>query len=146
MSDHSTIKIEIDKCRIVRKVVDYTLEMLRAKLTEFDWDFSEMTSLNEKANTLSERIIEAIEQLVKEVKITRRTANKWYDDELKQLRITKDHAYALAVLVSSHGNWKKYQKARNKYLALIREKKRNYMERKLIKASGDATQSKHGKF
>lgn len=98
-------------------------------------------SLNEKAKMSSERIVEAIERFVKEVKVTRRTANKWYDEELNEMRIRRDHAYALASLVSTNSNWVKYQTMRNRYLAAIREKKRKYMERKLNKANEDAKQT-----
>lgn len=150
VSDHSTIKIEIDgledkdgECRTVRKIVNYSPEVLREKLSDLirDGVMSQNVNLNEKAKILSEKIVGAIEQFVKEVKVTRRTANKWYDEELTQMRVRKDHAYALAVLVSSHSNWVKYRTARNKYLATIREKKRNYMEKKLNKSSGDAKQT-----
>lgn len=148
--DHSTLKIEIgeleDKdgeCMIVRKIVDYTPEEFRRKLSEFNWAslVTGELSLNDRAKTLSATIIDAIEHFVKEVRVTRRAANKWFDDELKELRTKKDHAYALAVLVPSHNNWAMYRNARNKYLTAIRDKKRNYMERKLNEASGDAKQT-----
>lgn len=148
VSDHSTIKIEIDGlrgwdvgCRTVRKIIDYSPEVLRGKLAEWQHLMRQSTDLNEKARTLSEKIIGAVEQFVKEVKVARRNANKWFDDGLKQMRTAKDHAYALAELVPSQSNWVKYRSARNKYLASIREKKRIYMERKLNKASGDAKQT-----
>ncbi|XP_037049620.1 uncharacterized protein LOC119083914 [Bradysia coprophila] len=150
VSDHSTIRIEVEglldrnrEYKTVRRIVGYSPEVFLDKLKEVNMSelLNNDMSLNEKSKVLSETIIGAIDHFAKEVRVTTRTENKWYDEELNQMRIKKDHAYALAVLDSSHRNWVKYRTARNQYLTSIREKKRIYMERKLTKASGDAKQT-----
>lgn len=57
------------------------------------------------------------------------------------MRLQKEQLYALAVVESSHNNWRRYQLERNKHQFAIRNKKRNYIEGKFDKAKGDAKET-----
>lgn len=59
------------------------------------------------------------------------------DNELDEARRKRDNAYATAVIQSNSQNWKKYRRARNCFLFLLRAKKKVYMEKKLNDANGN---------
>lgn len=150
ISDHSTLEIKIEGLvhekepqKIVKKLVDYKPEILRQTLNEYEWEsiLSDNLDLNERTNILSERISAAIQIFVKEVKVNRRNCNKWFDQELKDMRMKKEHLHTVAALEMTHQHWMRYRMERNKYHATIRDKKRRYIENKLHKANGDTKET-----
>lgn len=146
ISDHSTVQIKIEDFvfknvtkKTIKKLVDYSPEKFRQLLTEFDWESvaDEGVTMNERSERLSGWITSALQSFVKEVKVTVRSAKKWFDEELREIRTKKERLYALAVIEPTRWNWRQYRNLRNVYLATIRNKKQCYIERKLNNASSD---------
>lgn len=148
ISDHSTIQVKIDGLfreraahKVVKRLVDYSPERFRQLLSEVEWDNLISEGGIDKCDVLSEQLIRALQSFVKEVKVTERSAKKWFDDELSETRTKKEKLYATAVLEPTDRNWRAYKNWRNVYQSAIRDKKRCYIERKLNKARGDSKET-----
>lgn len=150
ISDHSTIQINVDGLvceremkKTVKKLVNYTPESYRRLLAEFDWKSlsGRSVTLNEKSECLNEQLINSLKTFVKEVKVTTRSAKKWFDEELSEMRIKKEMLYATAVHQPTDRNWSNYKNWRNSYQTAIRSKRQSYNEKKLDKASGNSKET-----
>lgn len=75
------------------------------KLNRFSWSNLSNLSVDEKAIILSSRLIQCTSEFVKTVEVNKYTSNKWYDEELKQLRIKRYLAYKNAVIFSRQSFW-----------------------------------------
>ena len=131
ISDHSTVQIKIDELvckrvttKTVKKLVDYTPVKFKQLLAEYDWDslLDESVTLNEKSDSLNRWLVDTLQSFVKEVRVTARSAKKWFDEELSEMRKKKEKLYASAVMERSSSNWKYYRSWRNSYLTAIRNK------------------------
>lgn len=54
--------------------------------------------MNEKADSLNKWLVDALQPFVKEVRVTARSAKKWFDEELMEMRKKKEKLYASAVM------------------------------------------------
>lgn len=101
ISDHSTISMKVEgfRCeaehrKTVKVLKNYSPVTFRQLLAEYDWTSEAMAgmSLQDKSNTLIERITTSINSFVREVKIKENGSVGWFDDDLVALRQSKVQA------------------------------------------------------
>lgn len=128
ISDHETIRVRInvdkfsvdDENQYVRRL-KYNKEIFLNKLVEDGMlQIESMTSVNESAEKFSQVISNAINEQMVDCKKLKKTVNKWYNSELKEMKAKKIVLYNRAVLTRNETDWTEYINVRNNYANKIK--------------------------
>lgn len=145
VTDHETIVVDsnlFSKVKepraFVEKIVNYTADAMISKLKCYNWSNLSTLSLNEKSETLVNRLKHCVSEFVEIVEVKHANEIKWFDKDLLYLKKKRDVTYRIAVILDTAVYWKRYKCARNKYTANLKLKKKVYFEGKLTAASGDS--------
>lgn len=101
ISDHRTIIInglknmitETEFLQEISSWKNYTKIELQSKLSKFNWNLINEYSLKDKTNMFNSLLLEAVNSLVVKKTIKTKNINKWYSEDLNDLRIVKDKSF-----------------------------------------------------
>lgn len=140
ISDHSWVKAVVKGIGGVKSRVNKIL-----KKRVFDKNkFSDLlVKLNSECKEVQvEKLYEELEIGARQCVTTKEKLVKirrvrWWDEELKKLRVDRDNAYRNWIEEESDERWKRYKVLRNLFVKIYRKKKRNYYEENLRKNGRD---------
>lgn len=148
VSDHETIEIRIPKSvrfpiAVKKEINDwsnYTKDNMIASLVTLEWtDFGSL-QIDRKLQMLCENIEKAVRQIVQRKSININSCNKWFDNEIYEMKREKTQIYEAAKQTKSEADWTKYSEIRNKYNNLIKSKKSSYTKSQIIKSGNNQRQ------
>lgn len=146
ISDHKTIVINGVKKMITEKESlqeilswkNYTQLELQTKLRKFNWNLINQYCLEDKTNMFNSLLVEALKSLVVKKTIKTKNINKWYSEELNDLRIQKDNSYEAFNFIKSVSDFKNISESEmNNKLWTIFVQKRNIYSRKVKHAHNE---------
>lgn len=110
---------------------------------EMENDDNNESSKN-KINTFANKVIECITKtinktapVIKKVRSLRWVDKPWITDEVRNASKTRDKAYKKAVNTNIKADWEDYRVQRNRVVAVIRDKKRQYYEQNIDNQKGN---------
>lgn len=151
ISDHETIRmiIECDEPNshngeMVLSWKNYSKENLVNNLRNCDWANFYTNDIDSKLKLLRDNITQSVAPLTKYVMINNESKpNKWYDDELANLKQKTWQARMKWLNCRVDALWQNYVTARNEYNTLIKLKKNNHTKNEIRCASNDQKKMWH---
>lgn len=142
ISDHETIEILISKVggedignKQVLSWSNYDKELLITNLRNCSWHDFDIMDINSKVSILNRNMESAAMPMVNYVAINSgERPKKWYDEELKDLKLQKITKYNRWAETRCDYNWSEYINIRNIYNKIIKLKKNKYTQKQIVTA------------
>lgn len=134
ITDHETLEITTtareDKNDTYKTIIswkNYSKELLNEVLLRIGWnDFYDINDLNEKLVYICDNITKSVERLLDKKIVKCEIKNKWFDNELKNLKNEKIIAYTKAKFTNNESDWYNYTIAQKQYKLKIKLKSNRY--------------------
>ena len=142
LSDHQLIyctrkitrtRLNAHKYVKMRSLKYYSEDLYVKKPKEVDFpDYSNFKDINEGYSDFTEKVASVIDEIapIKEVRV-KSNSQDWFDAEINEEIERRDKLLAKFKKSRSHSNNENYKKSRNKVQRMIKDKKKNFVIRKL---------------
>lgn len=144
ISDHETIGLQLDYDSAITETRKYfrnlhesNLQEIRLELIGQEWDYIS-TDVNYLYTNFRDNIKNAIEKISPQKEVFCRRGHEWIDDEIRQEQKERDRLYNTFKFTNSINYFEDYKKQRNKVVALIRKKEKDYYEKKISENRQDS--------
>lgn len=138
ITDHSLIKICVNNKQVVEKETkkvkcfkNYSKNKLNEELRLTDWSVLKDLDLSEKCDFIQNSVEKCAYKLIKDKYIQVNNNNKWFNNELRQLRKEKSELYINARMSFNDELWNLYKNKRNAYDNKLKQTKNNFLHRKI---------------
>lgn len=144
ISDHECLAFSVDKKESYKErfkqisiLKDYNPEKFRNELRKINWNENMECDLIQKSCTFVQNIKNVLKVFIAQKNIPMANDCKWFNCELKKLKIERNTAYEKAKFTNDLNDWVIYKSLRNLYVSKLRKAESDFIKNIVSENNGD---------
>lgn len=144
IADHRIIVVNkkvTNRAKIEKEVINRSAynksELISIFKSNFNYNIFNQLSVDEKCNYYESLLTAAMATMVNKKKVTIGYSQKWYNEELHEIRLQRNMAQKIAETTNSSEKWHEYRIIRNKYNNMLHKASNNFIRNTIANCGKD---------